>query len=46
VVLSEESKTLLSPIDIMQYLYYPVLMGLVAFLFIIFRKDKKEAQLA
>lgn len=46
VVLSEEGKTLLSPIDIMQYLYYPVLMGLVAFLFIIFRKDKKEAQLA
>ncbi|MFD1167242.1 Na+/H+ antiporter NhaC family protein [Sphingobacterium daejeonense] len=45
VVLSEEGKTLLSPIDIMQYLYYPVLMGLVAFLFIIFRKDKKEAQL-
>ncbi|WP_317131139.1 Na+/H+ antiporter NhaC family protein [Sphingobacterium daejeonense] len=45
VVLSEEGKSLLSPIDIMQYLYYPVLMGLVAFLFIIFRKDKKEAQL-
>lgn len=46
VVLSEEGKTLLSPIDVMQYLYYPVLMGIVAFLFIVFRKDKPQLQAA
>ncbi len=46
VVLSEEGKALLSPIDVMQYLYYPVLMGIVAFLFIVFRKDKPQLQAA
>lgn len=43
-ILSEQpGRELLSPIDIMQYLYYPFLMGIVAFLFIIFRKEKETA---
>ncbi|WP_313190083.1 Na+/H+ antiporter NhaC family protein [Sphingobacterium sp.] len=46
VVLSEEGRALLSPIDVMQYLYYPFLMGIVAFLFIIFRKEKPQVQTA
>jgi len=42
VILSEQKRALLSPVDVMQYLYYPVLMGIVAFLFILFRKEKSN----
>lgn len=41
MVLSEQKLPLLSPVDIMQYLYYPVLLGGVTLLFIIFRKEKQ-----
>ena len=40
MLLSERQLPLLSPIDILQYLYYPVLLGVVTLLFIIFRKEK------
>ena len=36
----------LSPIDIMPYLFYPVLMALSALLFILFRKRKKDEDVA
>ena len=36
----------LSPIDIMPYLFYPVLMALSALLFILFRKRKKDEEVA
>lgn len=34
----------LSPVEILPYLYYPVLMGVSAFLFIIFGKNKKKSK--
>lgn len=40
MLLSERQLPLLSPIDILQYLYYSVLLGVVTLLFIIFRKEK------
>lgn len=43
MILSEKNQPLMSPVDVMQYLYYPVLMGIVAFLFILFRKEKDVA---
>lgn len=43
MVLTEQQKALLSPIDIMQYLYYPLLIGVVTILFILFRKREPKA---
>ncbi|MFZ4262700.1 Na+/H+ antiporter NhaC family protein [Sphingobacterium sp. HJSM2_6] len=42
LVLRDQQQDLLSPLEVMQYLYYPFLIGLVTFLFILFRK-KQEA---
>jgi len=36
------SKPSISPLDLMQYLYYPILTGVATILFIIFRKEKKR----
>lgn len=40
-LLSAASLTLLTPFDIIPYLYYPILMCISAFLFIAFRKQSK-----
>ncbi len=44
MLLADQGRELMSPIDIMQYLYYPFLMGIVTFLFILFRKHKNSAE--
>ena len=43
MVLPSNKKALLSPIDIMQYLYYPLLIVVVTILFILFRKREPKA---
>ena len=45
VVLSEQNKPLMSPIEIMQYLYYPFLMGIVVFIIILFTKKSKNSSI-
>lgn len=44
VLLSEKNLPLMSPVDVMQYLYYPFLMGIVTFLVIIFKKRQANTQ--
>lgn len=40
---SELGKPTITPFELIQYLYYPLLTGVATLLFIIFRKDKKKA---
>lgn len=43
MLLADKQMPLMSPIDVMQYLYYPFLMGIVTFLVILLRKNKATA---
>lgn len=43
VVLTDQNKPLMSPIEIMQYLYYPFLMGIVVFIIILFTKSSEKS---
>ncbi|MGV6943564.1 Na+/H+ antiporter NhaC family protein [Sphingobacterium kyonggiense] len=43
MLLADKQLPLMSPIDVMQYLYYPFLMGIVTFLVILLRKNKATA---
>lgn len=43
MLLADKQMPLMSPIDVMQYLYYPFLMGIVTFLVILLRKNKETA---
>ena len=43
-LLSAASLAALSPVEIMPYLFYPILMGVSAILFILFRRSPKEPE--
>ena len=43
-LLSAATLTGLTPYKIMPYLFYPILMAICAILFIVFRREKKEAR--
>lgn len=43
MMLADKQMPLMSPIDVIQYLYYPFLMGIVTFLVILLRKNKATA---